>query len=268
MIKKVAKAVMNLMTFASECEYSERSHQIEVVGGMEVGGKTKVQNAICTVQVKPYIPRSYYGRSGYFYEKEREREVKTEDGLKTITETVTYYEMSEADKKFIFVNYVYYHLDQRQLSKLARIPQPYIYRYIKHNKLKPKYPNTPKSKRNIRWNVTDADQWYEMDQEDFLNIEIPEDIDFKQEFHLDPFPARSEWKARRKKFGLKNGNDWRNTPYDVNPGAKKEGDGSTARRKKDAKKRRQEERRKRNIKKYNRDQNTRYTKKEDKKVDI
>ena len=183
--------------------------------------------------------------------------------------------MSEADKKFVYVSYVYHHLNQRQISKLSGIPQPYVYRYIKHNKLKPKYQKTPKSERNIDLSIDDFspfnNEMTELRESMGLSndtdvttdykeqsVEIPDDMDFTQDFHIDPYPTRSEWKVRREKLGLKNGENWRNTPYDENPGPRQYGDGSGVRRKKAAKQARKQKRRIKNIQKYNLHQNNRY----------
>ena len=274
MVRDLAKGVVNLLDKVTGAEYSERSHQVEFIGIYNDLGKRK--DVICTVQLKHYIPREVYGEPGFFYEKERERKVRNPDRKWIIIkETVTYYELSEADKKFIYVNYVYNHLNQRQISKLSGIPQPYVYRYIKHMKLKPKYEKTPKSKRNI--DVLDAlrdalglDESVLVDSDTFENEErkvelTPDDnldnegIDFEKDFHVDPYPTRSEWKVRREKLGLKNGENWRNhNDADGEIGPKQYGDGSTARRKKVAKQKRKEKRRIKNIQKFNLHQNNRY----------
>ena len=291
MVRQLAKGMIEMFQKLTNVEYSERSHQVEFIGTYDVDGKDK--DVICTVQLKHYIPRDVYGEAGYFYEKPRQRRVRNKNRQwVTVNETVTYYEMSDADKKFVYVSYVYHHLTQRQIAKLSGIPQPYVFRYIKHNKLKPKYPKTIKSERNITLDTVNLEPAQELsllknymglsestnvitdlqessvefeDDTNFdLNInEIEEsleetNIDFEQPFHLDPYPNRGEWKVRREQYGLKNGENWRNTPYDVNPGPKQYGDGSTVRRKKAAKKARKEKRRIKNIQKFNLHQNNRY----------
>lgn len=260
MVKKFTKGIVDFFMYITHAEYSERSHQVELIGRYDDDENGKCVDVICTVQLKHYIPRDVYGKGGFFYEKERKRKVRNSDKQWiTVTDTVTYYEMSEADKKFVYVSYVYHHLNQRQISKLSGIPQPYVYRYIKHNKLKPKYDNTPKSQRNIVLKDfgLDSSTKFETTFKE-PNVEIPDDINFKDNFHLDPFPSRSEWKVRREEYGLKNGENWRNTPYDQNPGPKQYGDGSKVQRRKNAKQERREKRRIKNIKKYNLHQNNRY----------
>lgn len=274
MVREFAKGIVDLFRSISNAEYSERSHQVELIGKMDDENEKSI-DVICTIQLKHYIPRDVYGEAGYFYEKERKRKIRNanKDWI-TVADTVTYYEMSEADKKFVYVSYVYHHLDQRQISKLSGIPQPYVYRYIKHMKLKPKYENTPKSKRNIEINLKDTTDLKNLlngndtvSLHDMKNMIVSigekpepmdESIDFKLDFHLDPFPSRSEWKLRREEYGLKNGENWRNTPYDQNPGPKQYGDGSKVQRRKNAKQERREKRRIKNIKKYNLHQNNRY----------
>ena len=141
MVRQLAKGILEFFERISNVEYSERSHQVELIGKYDVDGREK--DVICTVQLKHYIPRDVYGEGGHFYDRHRQRLVRNKDRKwVTIDETKTYYEMSEADKKFVYVSYVYHHLTQRQIAKLSGIPQPYVFRYIKHNKLKPKYSKT------------------------------------------------------------------------------------------------------------------------------
>ena len=265
MIKRLAKDVGHLLLNISGAEYSERRHQVEYIGKYMEDGKQK--DVICTVQLKHYIPRDVYGEAGYFYEKPRKRKARDENRKWIVVEdVVTYYELSKADKKFIYVSYVHHHLDQRQISKLSGIPQPYVYRYIKHMKLKPKYSNTPKSQRNVDFleelrGELDLDTTVNMSDgtEKIENIIIPDDIDFDKSFHVNPYPNRAEWKVQREELGLKNGEDWRNhNDADGEITAKVYGDGSTVRRKKNAKLKRREERRRKNIKKFNLHQNNRY----------
>ena len=291
MVRQLAKGILEFFERISNVEHSERSHQVELIGKYDVDGREK--DVICTVQLKHYIPRDVYGEGGHFYDRHRQRLVRNKDRKwVTIDETKTYYEMSEADKKFVYVSYVYHHLTQRQIAKLSGIPQPYVFRYIKHNKLKPKYPKTVKSQRNVALNpenfepnqdlnllknymgLTDTTEVMtefkesnvEMDEGMDFDLDVNKieeslsetDIDFEQPFHLDPFPCRSEWKVRRAELGLKNGENWRNTPYDENPGPKVYGDGSTVRRRKVAKLARREKRRIKNIQKFNLHQNNRY----------
>lgn len=267
MVRKLTKDLVQYFKNIAFAEYSERSHQVELVGTYFDEGRDR--DVICTVQLKHYIPRDVYGEAGFFYEKPRQRKVRDKNRQWIIiNEVVKYYEMSEADKKFVYVSYVYHHLNQRQISKLSGIPQPYVYRYIKHNKLKPKYLKTPRSERNIDLDLetftelkksmglpesTDVTTNYNE-----VSVEIPEDMDFTQDFHLDPYPTRSEWKVRRENLGLKNGENWRNTPYDENPGPRQYGDGSGVRRRKVAKQARKQKRRIKNIQKFNLHQNNRY----------
>ena len=58
------------------------------------------------------------------------------------------YELSKADKNFIYVSYVQYHLNLKQISKLSGISQLDIYRYIKRMKLEPKYDSEKYASRN------------------------------------------------------------------------------------------------------------------------
>ena len=291
MVRQLAKGMIEMFEKLTNVEYSERSHQVEFIGNYNVDGKDK--DVICTVQLKHYIPRDVYGEGGHFYDRSRQRLVRNKNRKwVTINETVTYYEMSEADKKFVYVSYVYHHLTQRQIAKLSGIPQPYVFRYIKHNKLKPKYDKTPKSERNITLDTNSFEPAQDlsllknymnlsestsiMTELDQLQADIPDDmnfdldvngieksleesdIDFDKPFHLDPYPCRSEWKVRGEELGLKNGENWRNTAYDENPGPKQYGDGSTVRRKKAAKQKRKLKRRIKNIRKFNLHQNNRY----------
>lgn len=269
MILQLAKDVGDLLFDITGAEYSKRSHQVEYVAKYyDESGKMK--DVVCTVQLKHYIPRDVYGEPGFFYEKERIRRVRNKDRKWVdIRETVRYYELSEADKKFIYVSYVYHHLNQRQISKLSEIPQPYVYRYIKHMKLKPKYDQMTKKERNIdalaylrdelglNRNVSiDSD---EFGNNEASNVEIDDSIDFEKPFHVDPYPTRSEWKVRREQLGLKNAEDWRNhNDADGEITAKEYGDGSTVRRRKAAKAKRKEKRKIKNIQKYNLHQNNRY----------
>ena len=259
MVKKFTKGIVGLFQSITHAEYSERSHQVELIGTYKNEDNDCV-DVICTVQLKHYIPRDVYGEGGYFYEKERKRKVRNSNReWVTVTDTVTYYEMSEADKKFVYVSYVYHHLNQRQISKLSGIPQPYVYRYIKHNKLKPKYSDTPKSKRNIVLKDFGLDYNTKFETS-FIEpaVELADDIDLSDKFHIDLLSLRSEWKVRREEYGLKNGENWRNTAYDENPGPRQYGDGSKSKRKKVAKQKRREKRRIKNIQKYNLHQNNRY----------
>lgn len=291
MVRQLAKGMVELFEKLTNVEYSERSHQVEFIGNYNVDGRDK--DVICTVQLKHYIPRDVYGEAGHFYEKSRTRLVRNKNRKwVNVNETVTYYEMSEADKKFVYVSYVYHHLTQRQIAKLSGIPQPYVFRYIKHNKLKPKYDKTPKSLRNITLDtenfepaqelsllknymglsdntnlmtelkeqeaVLDEDMNFDLNVDEIEKSLEVTDIDFEKPFHLDPFPSRSEWKVRREQLGLKNGENWRNTAYDENPGPKVYGDGSTVRRRKVAKQKRKMKRRIKNIQKFNLHQNNRY----------
>lgn len=272
---RLSKEMISKMKSVSSIEYTQKAHQVEFTGKLYEDGRMK--DMIVTIQAKHYIPRDVYGEAGHFYTRERKRKVRTKDRKWTyITEEVTMYELSEADKKFIYVSYVHHHLNQRQISVLSGIPQPYVYRYIKHMKLKPKYPEIKRSDRvkNVIKEIfgdesedieiiTDrvmatAELPDEKEEPEEELPELPEDIDFQKPFHVDPYPTRSEWKVRREEYGLKNGEDWRNKPYDENPGAKIYGDGSTARRKKVAKQKRREKIRIKNIRKYNLHQNNRY----------
>lgn len=268
MILQLAKDVGEFLKNITNAEYSKRSHQVEYVCQYydETG---RLRDCVVDVQLKHYIPRDVYGEAGYFYTKERVRRVRDSD-RKWIdrTEEVTYYEMSEADKKFVYVSYVYHHLNQRQISKLSGIPQPYVYRYIKHMKLKPKYDKMTKRERTVdaldylkdelgldSSVIVDTD---ETANDSIKNLELSP-IDFEKPFHVDPYPTRSEWKVRREKLGLKNAEDWRNhNDADGELKPKVYGDGSTVRRRKTAKAKRKEKRRIKNIQKYNLHQNNRY----------
>lgn len=285
MLFQIAKYVGEKLKNIKSAEYSKRSHEVEFVAQYydETG---KLKDVVCTVSLKHYIPRDVYGEAGYSYTKERIRRVRNKDRKWVdIKETVEMYELSEADKKFIYVSYVHHHLNQRQISKLSGIPQPYVYRYIKHMKLKPKYERMTKMERHVDAleylrDCLGLDTSVEVSMpdmnkkigEDESKAELPQnkiptdefdltetDIDFKKDFHVDPYPCRSEWKVRREQLGLKNAEDWRNhndADGDIKP--KEYGDGSTVRRRKTAKKKRKEKRRIKNIQKYNLHQNNRY----------
>jgi hypothetical protein len=216
-------------------KYTKKSDKIEIIGVMEDNPSYEDKNVIMTVQVHPYKPHSEYGEPGKSYKEVRRKKVKDPKSKEWTykDEEVTKYEMSRADKEFIYDSYVHYHLTAEQISILSDIPQPYIFRYIKHYKLKPQYEKTPRSKNKI-------------------------DIDFDEPFHLDPFPSRSEWKARRETLGLKNGENWRNTSTDQNPGERQYGDGKTASKKNLAKLDRKEGKKRRNIQKFNKNQNNTY----------
>lgn len=196
--------------------------------------KKRLETGIVTVSFHSFKPYKSFGQSGYFYPATRKRKVKKDGVWTTIEEEIERYELSVADKQFIYHCYVHAHMTAQQIYFVSGIPQPYIYRYIKHCKLKPQYTRKP----------------------------IPENEkaleEINEPFHIDPYPTRSEWKARREELGLKNGENWRNTPFDENPGPKQYGSGKTSSKKKLSKLRRKEERKKRNIQKFNSHQNNRY----------
>jgi len=289
MVKQLAKDVIESIKKITSIEYSERSHQVEVVG------KYDGKDVIITLQVRHYIPREVYGEAGETKRIERPRRIKNEKRQWVdVTEKVNKYVLSSAEMKFITDSYVYKHLDQRQIHKLSGIPQPYVYRYIKHMKLKPIYRKTEKNKRNIRFSPSElrslfkvhetvdiictddksniaGERYIDTDEiiDDFQKMGILNDvvveshpyhqeIDFSKPFNIDPHPSRSEWKPRREMYGLKNGENWRNSDTTVNPGPKIQGDGSTATKKKRPKLARREKRRIKNIDKFNQNQPTRY----------
>lgn len=220
----------SLFQIINKMEVNEKTGKIEIVGKL----KDEEERVLLTVQMHEVASHSDYGEPGEFYDSIRKRKIRDKDGKWTyVEEPIKRYRMSEADKRFIYDMYVYSHLDGAQINLLSGIPQPYIYRYIKHYKLKPNYDKIPKSKRKYT-------------------------IDFTEPFELDPFPTASEWKARREEYGLKNGENWRNSPHNTNPGKKIYGNGKTSAKKKINKLKRKEERKKRNIQKFNSHQNNRY----------
>lgn len=269
MILEITKKIMKLLSDISYMEYSQKSHQVEYTATYN---GTPV---IFTTQMKEYVPRDVYGEGGYFYEKERQRKVKENGQWIIKTDMVTYYELSPADKKFIYVNYVYNHLTQRQISKLSGVPQPYVFRYIKHMKLKPRYDKTinvngeivKATKKNRVQDITSilgedvSNVPIHLDEElNHMNkCEVDPNIDFEKPFHVKPYPNRSEWKVERENLGLKNAEDWRNHNYaDGELKPKAYGDGSKSFRKKASKLERRERRRIRAIQKNNLHQNNRY----------
>lgn len=263
MIDQIAKKIVDAITpiigirKLNGLDYLPKANQLEMMGS------SNNNHFICTVEIHQFSPREEFGEGGHFYTKTRKRKVKDKETKKWtyVEEEVTYYEMSEADMKFIYQAYVNDHLDQRQISRLSGIPQPYVYRYIKHKKLKPRYPKIEKTQRIIdlldKVHLEGSDNYKERFTMSQRTVEVPDDSELEA-FRLDPHPTRSEWKVRREEYGLKNGENWRNSPMDENPGPKQYGDGSTVRRKKEAKLRRREERRKKNIRKFNLHQNNRY----------
>jgi hypothetical protein len=234
MIQKVVEEVSKLFESLKKQETFVKGQKVEMVGEMINPKENISENVIVTIQVHSYIPHSSFGEPGEKHEERRKRKLKDKTGEWYYRdEIVTRYEMSPADKKFIYFNYVYFHLTAEQLNLLSGIPQPYIFRYIKAEKLKPIYEEIPKSERKTL-------------------------IDFDKPFHLDPYPTRSEWKARREDLGLQNGENWRGTPVDENPGERRYGNGKTSAKKKLSKLNRKEARKKENIQKYNKNQNNRY----------
>lgn len=205
-------------------EFLKKANSLETIGSMP--GEDR--KTILTVKIQKFTPREVYGEAGYHHKVTIKRKVRDKDGnWIEIQEEEDRYVLSPADKEFIYRAYVFDHLDQRQISKVSGIPQPYVYRYIKHLKLKPKY-----SQDNT----------------------IPEDFNFNfnTPFDVDPYPKRSEWKCRREALGLKNGEDWRNHNASTgNVTARQYGDGSTNSRKKKRKKERKEIRHQNNVKKFN-----------------
>lgn len=216
----------------NELQMNEKTGSRTIVGRLKGFPDNYVMATVCVQEIRK---RSDYGEKGEFYDSVRKRKVKNKETGKWeyVTETVQRYRMSEGDKRFVHDMYVYSHLDGSQINLLSGIPQPYIYRYIKHYKLKPCYDKLKRSERKTT-------------------------IDFTEPFELDPFPTASEWKARREEFGLKNGENWRNSPEGSNPGKKIYGSGKTSAKKKLSKLKRKEERKKRNIQKFNSHQNNRY----------
>lgn len=188
MLLQLAKYLGEKLYNIKSAEYARRSHEVEFVAQYydETG---QLKDVVCSVTMKHYIPRDVYGEAGYTYEKERTRRVRDKNRKwHDITETVQYYELSEADKKFIYVSYVYHHLNQRQISKLSGIPQPYVFRYIKHMKLKPKYEKMTKSERykdaldylreslgldlNVELNIPDYKSSKENDPDEVETVDI------------------------------------------------------------------------------------------------
>lgn len=238
MVQNILDSLKGFFTEIQKLELNNKTNKFEIFGKTEEGYK------IITVQTKDYIPYDEFGEHGYFYDSPVKRKVQNKDRKWIyVTETVKRYKMSEGDRRFVYEMYVHAHLTAEQINLLSGIPQPYIFRYIKHKKLKPIYGRIPRSE--IKKGYT---------AEDLNEIEI----DFTEDFDLDPFPTRSEWKARREELGLKNGENWRNSPINSNPGEKKYGSGKTSAKKKLRKLERKEERKKRNIQKFNSHQNNRY----------
>ena len=262
MIRLIMEKICNLLDSAADAEWFPRGEQIEVVGTLK-DNAGRPRDVIMTVTLNHYIPKYVFGEGGYSYMGSRKRKIKDKETKewKIITEDVERYEMSEADMKFVYNSYVNCHLTQRQIAKLGDIPEPYVTRYIKHKKMKPRYPKVERSQRVQKINLEDMDiqstEWYPYYDENDTRGTIPEDFS-TEPFHLDPFPTASEWKARREDLGLKNGENWRNTPLDENPGPRQYGDGSKSARRNLAKLARKEKRKKKNINKFNSHQNNRY----------
>lgn len=383
MLIKITKDALKNVTDIDKIDLSERSHQVECVG------KYNNENVFITTQVKPYLPRENFGPAGTLYNTTRKRQVKNSKTKQweTIEEPIERYDMSSADADYITKAYVEWHLNQKQISVISNIPQPYIYRYIKHMKLKPIYkkvsqvkhfedisiltiPNSQEIIDNTmkEWNhipipytpaaipgldntikgswlhqqyglpilnpmsaVAITQDAYSRRKHEIDSSYNAEYIDNKCSLHnieltigtngpdycpicdenirayyakfqensidkpiidqakelidqtvkligedsliitedsvfikdnvpqLDPYPSRSEWKVRRQDLGLKNGENWRNTPIDENPGKVIQGDGSINRKAKEKKKEKQEIRRHKNIEKFNQCQHTRYS---------
>lgn len=238
MIQDVLDAVKNLFVKTDKLELNHKTNKFEIYG------KTKDGYEILTVQAKHYLPYDQFGEHGYFYESKVKRKVRDKErNWIYIEEIVDRYRLSEGDMRFIYEMYVHGHLTAEQINLISGIPQPYIFRYIKHKKLKPIYTRIPRSEIKKRYTADDKDE-----------IEI----DFTEEFNIDPYPTRSEWKVRREELGLKNGENWRNSDIGSNPGPKKYGSGKTSAKKKLRKLERKEERKRRNIQKFNSHQNNRY----------
>ena len=270
MVRQLLNNLISLFKNPTYGEYVEKGHKVEIVGNYTDKESGRDKNVILTVQLHEFIPHENFGEAGEFYESTRKRKIKRDRQWTYVDETVTRYKMSPGDKKFVYLMYVKYHLTQEQISMLSGIPQPYVFRYIKHMKFKPQHRKIPKSERKIQIKFSDngfefvkkTDEKFEIifDQ----NEEVPEidmdntDIDFDKDFNLDPFPTASEWKARREELGLKNGENWRNSPLDENPGPRQYGDGSKSARRNLAKLERKEKRKKKNIRKFNSHQNNRY----------
>lgn len=238
MTSDILTALKPLFFKIHQIEENTKSKKLEIVADTDVGCK------IITVQVKDCLLRDRFGMKGLFYDTTVKKKKKDENkNWVVVEEPIRRYQMSEGDKRFIYEMYVHGHLTGEQISLMSGIPQPYIYRYIKHKKLKPIYGRIPRSDVKKRYTKEDID-------------EIP--VDFTEEFNLDPFPNRAEWKARREELGLKNGENWRNSPLDSNPGPKIQGSGKTAAKKNLAKLERKERRKKERIQKFNSHQNNRY----------
>lgn len=238
MISEVLTVLKSLFDSVDQVEMNTKTKKFEMIG------KTKDGYKIITAQERDCLPREQFGERGEFYDTTVKKKKKDNDkNWVIVEEPIRRYRMSEGDKRFVYEMYVHGHLTGEQINLMSKIPQPYIFRYIKHMKLKPIYGRVPRSRIKKRYTKEDID-------------EIP--VDFTEEFNLDPYPNRAEWKARREELGLKNGENWRNSPLDSNPGPKIQGSGKTASKKNLAKLRRKEERKKRNIQKFNARQNNRY----------
>ena len=277
MIRRLAKKIYEMLDRVFYADYTPKGHQIEMVGQLK-DSDGKMKDVILTVTLKHYIPRDQFGEAGYIYVGTRKRKIKRDskefleknpnakiiethpNGWITVEEPVNRYEMSEADMKFVYNAYTHWHLTARQMAKLSKIPEPYIVRYIKHKKMKPKHEKIDRKDKVQPLDLSGIADNPEQFQDIYLEptIDIPDELGFKEPFHLDPFPTRSEWKVRREELGLKNGENWRGTALDENPGPRQYGDGSKSARRNLAKLARKEKRKKKNIQKFNLHQNNRY----------
>ena len=206
LVRVLIEKMWSMLDKVHWADFEPRGHLVEMEGMLN--GK----HVILDVSLHTYVPRDNFGPGGKFYIKDRRRKVRAKDRDENgkrywifVDEKVEQYEMSPADQKFIYNAYVHWHLTARQISKVSGIPEPYIFRYIKHKKLKPKQEELPKDQRVQRIDLEDSYHLKESALEEDLRPLTdlnPEGIEDRN-FRIRPYNMRSEWKLLREDKGVK-----------------------------------------------------------------
>lgn len=175
---QIVKDAINKLSDIQKIRYNQRTHEVEIFG------KHDDINVIATVQLKPYIPiESFGGERGKFRNTIHHKTIKNKKVGKKIKEIpVTVYDITETEENFIKISYMYFHLSQKQISEISGIPQTVVDRYIRRNKLKPAYFNSPKKERFKEYTPEEIDA--EITRLEKLRAEIDSKIK-EREFLVD-----------------------------------------------------------------------------------